>query len=250
LTEEFEKEDASIERIGEVISRDPALTMKILQLVNSAFFALPQPIDNPADAVMYLGMTTVRSLTLLEVFSKPMPLPVPGFSLDTLARHCWMTGMAARHVAAAERKDLKFGDQCFLAGLLHDVGQLILATEMPQEYAQVLQTARKQDLPLAQTELEHFGATHADVGAYLLARWGLPNPIIEAVALHHSPARCVDREFSTVIAVHVADAIMHEQLGPGVEKPPPVMDLTELTRLGLAGRIATWRAVAVAPKNF
>jgi len=250
LTEEFDKEDASVERIGEIISHDIAMTAKILQLVNSPFFGLPQPIDNPADAVMYLGLTTVRSLTLMQVFSNTVRPAIAGFSLDTLARHCWMTGMAARHVAEAERKNLKLCDQCFLAGLLHDVGQLILATSLPQEYTQVLQTAKSRNIPITQAEFEHFGATHADVGAYLLGLWGLPNPIIEAVALHHTPSRCIEREFSPVTAVHVADVLIHEQPGAGTEKPPPVLYMEYLTRLGLAGRIETWRADALAPERF
>jgi HD-like signal output (HDOD) protein/CheY-like chemotaxis protein len=249
LTEEFEKEDASLERIGEIISRDMAMTAKTLQLVNSAFFALPQPIDNPADAVMYLGLTTVRSLTLLQIFSQPAQPSTPGFSLDSLARHCWMTGMAARQVAESEKKDLKLSDQCFLAGLLHDVGQLILATGVPQEYGLVLQTARKENVPVAQAELEHFGTTHADVGAYLLALWGLPNPVIEAVALHHAPARCLDPGFSPVIAVHVADFFIHQQSRAGTEFPPPGLDLAHLARLGLDGRIEAWRTVTSARRE-
>jgi HD-like signal output (HDOD) protein len=250
LTEEFEKEDASVERIGEIISHDIAMTAKILQLINSPFFGLPQPIDNPADAVMYLGLTTVRSLTLMQVFAAPNYPPLPGFSLDSLARHCWMTGMAARHVAEAERRDLKMCDQCFLAGLLHDVGQLVLATNVPQEYARVIHASRDQGITVVQAEMDHFGATHADVGAYLLGLWGLPNPIIEAVALHHFPSRCVDREFSPVTAVHVADVIIHEHPGGGMEKPPPTLDTAYLKWLGLEGRIEVWRSVAVASKEF
>ena len=249
LTEEFEKEDASIERIGEIIAHDIAMTAKILQLANSAFFALPQRLDNPADAVMYLGLATVRSLTLLQVFSQFDQPAIPGFSLDTLGRHCWMTGMAARRVAEAERRDLKFCDQCFLAGLLHDVGQLILATGMPSEYALVLQTAKKQNRLVAEVESEQFGASHTEVGAYLLALWGLPNPIIEAVALHHTPSRCGDPNFSTVTAVHVADYFMHQQPGAATEYPPPALDLEHLTRLKLAGRVELWRGTASARKN-
>ena len=141
-------------------------------------------------------------------------------------------------------------DQCFLAGLLHDVGQLILATGLPEEYAMVLQKAKEQNLPVGKVEKEHFGATHADVGAYLLGLWGLPNPIIEAVALHHCPAQCVVQEFSLVIAVHVADVFVHEQSKSNTEFPLPVMDLALLTRLGLADRIETWRTVGLGEEKF
>ena len=108
------------------------MTTKILQLVNSAFFGLPQPATNVKEAVMYLGLTTIRALVLsVQVFSQFDQRAVKDFSIEELARHCWMTGLAARRIAEAEHCDPKMDDQCFLAGLLHDVGQLILATGLP-----------------------------------------------------------------------------------------------------------------------
>ncbi len=251
LTAEFQKDDPSMERIGEIISRDVGMTAKILQLVNSSFFGLPQPINKTFDAVMYLGLTTVRSLVMsLQVFSQFDPKLLHNFSLDALAQHCWMTGVVAGRVAQTEQKEMKMRDQCFLAGLLHDTGQLILATGLPEEYASVLNTAKTQNLPVAQAEKEHFGATHADVGAYLLGLWGLPDPIIEAVAMHHCPSLCVVPGFSPVIAVHVADAFVHEQSGISTELPVPVIDMAHLTRLGLADRIETWRNVGLGGEEF
>lgn len=242
LTNELRKTDPSIERIGEIISHDIGMTAKILQLVNSAFFGLPQHVDNPADAVLYLGLTTVRSLVLsLQVFSQFEASACKSFSLDALARHSWLTGIAARRLAQLERQDMKVLDQCFLAGLLHDTGQLILAFGVQEEYAAVLHTAKQQNCPAWQVEQEHFGASHADVGAYLLALWGLPNPIIEAVAMHHHPSRCIGGGFSSVVAVHVADVFEHERPGSETEMPPPALDLEYLQKLGLDGRIKTWR---------
>jgi HD-like signal output (HDOD) protein len=250
LMEEFQKDDPSPDRIGAIISHDIGMTTKILQLVNSAFFGLPQPINKPAEAVLYLGLATVRSLVLsLQVFSQFDPGVNRGFSLDVLAHHCWMTGVVASRVAQAEQKDMRMRDQCFLAGLLHDVGQLILATDLPGEYTDVMRQAKEQNVPLGEIEQKQFGATHASVGAYLLGLWGLPNPIVEAVALHHCPSRCVEPEFSPVIAVHVADVFMHEQPGVDTELPPPALDMDCLTRLGLAGRIETWRSVGMSREN-
>jgi len=242
LTAEFQKDEPSLERIGEIISRDIGMTSKILQLVNSAFFGLPQPISHPAEAVMYLGLSTVRSLVLsLQIFSQFDAKACREFSLDALAHHCWMTGVSARRLAQAERGDARTQDQCFLAGLLHDVGQLILAAGLPAEYQEVLQSARARNTPAWQVEQEHFGATHADVGAYLLGLWGLPNPIIEAVAMHHRPSACALHGFAPVVAVHVADAFIHARPGSNTEMPPPVIDQSFLAQVGLADRIDSWR---------
>ncbi len=251
LNEEFRRDDPSLERVGEIIARDIGMTTKILQLVNSAFFGLAQPINHPTEAVTYLGLTTVRSLALsLQIFSQFENQPRPFFSLDALAAHCWQTGVAARRVAQAERQDIKTRDQCFLAGLLHDVGQLILATGVPEEYARVLQAAKSENLPVEKAEQRHFSATHADVGAYLLGLWGLPNPVIETVALHHCPSRSVTREFSPVIAVHVADVFLHEQPGAKSELPPPALDMAHLTALGFGERIEAWRACCLGEEDL
>jgi len=248
LTEELRQDSPSIERIGEIISHDIGMTAKILQLVNSAFFGLAQPVSSATEASLYLGLNTIRSLVLsVGVFSQYDQKICKSFSLDALANHSWTTGVLARNVAKLERKDSKMLEQCFLAGLLHDVGQLVLAFGLPGEYSEVIAKSAKENLPVWQVEQEFFGATHADVGAYLLALWGLPNPIIEAVALHHHPSQCQATFFSPVIAVHVADVLVHEFSGTNTEIPLPQLDVVHLTRLGLAGRIETWRAAGKGP---
>jgi HD-like signal output (HDOD) protein len=130
---------------------------------------------------------------------------------------------------------------------MHDIGQLILATSLGEDYCQVIRHARQNVQPICQTEIEMFGASHADVGAYLLGLWGLPNPIIEAVAWHHAPARSLSPGFSVVLAVHVADVLVHESQTDCTEIPPPALDLTALERAGLLGQIEPWRQAALEP---
>jgi HD-like signal output (HDOD) protein len=242
FTKELRKDSPSLEHIGEIISRDIGMTAKILQLVNSAFFGLAQQVGSPTEAVVYLGLNTIRSLALsMEIFSQYDQKVCKSFSLNVLANHSWTAGVMARSVAQMERRDLKMLEQCFLAGLLHDIGQLILAFGLHEEYSEVIAKAKNQNLPVWQVEQEFFGATHADVGAYLLALWGLPNPIIEAVAQHHQLARCTGPEFSPAIAVHVADVFAHEFSPTSTEVPPPPLDIAHLTSLGFAGRIEDWQ---------
>ncbi|HZL43792.1 MAG TPA: response regulator [Verrucomicrobiae bacterium] len=241
LTGELRKEEPSIERIGEIISKDIGMTSKMLQLVNSAFFGLPQPISSAAEAVAYLGLATVRALVLsLQVFSQYEQKNIKGFSIDALAQHSWMTGGWARRIAETERCDPKISDQCFLAGLLHDIGQLILASGLPDEYAQVLENTRSPGKSLWAAEQDQFGTTHAEVGAYLLGLWSLPNPVIEAVALHHRPASAATGKFSPVIAVHVANALTHEKSGEAACAGND-LDLNCLATIGLGSRVPIWR---------
>jgi len=242
LTQELQKDDPDLDLVGRIISQDIGMMTKILQLVNSAFFGLAQPISNPAEAVAYLGLNTVRALALsLQVFSQFDKFKVKGFSVESLAKHGWTAGMFARRIAVSEHREQRMVDQCFLAGMLHDVGRLILAAEMPEAYARALEVARENKQAIWAAEQDEFGATHAQIGAYLLGLWGLPNPIIEAVAFHHHPTDCPTQAFSPVTAVHAANVFAHEQADTCGLLPGNDLDAAYLTSLGLGGRIETWR---------
>ncbi len=242
LTEELRKEEASLDRIAEIISRDIAMTAKILQLVNSAFFGLSQPAANVTEAVVYLGVNTIRALVLsVQVFSQFDQRTIKEFSIEGLSQHCWMTAVVARRIAEVEQTNPKCDDQCFLAGLLHDLGYLILASGVPEQYGQVLHGARESGRPVWEIEQAQLGATHAEVGAYLLGLWGLPTPVVEAVALHHRPAACAFRGFSPVLAVHVADALVQTLKPACAGKPDDQIDMAHFAALGLEGRIEQWK---------
>jgi HD-like signal output (HDOD) protein len=241
LTQELRKEEPSLENVGKIISQDIGMTSKILQLVNSAFFGLPQPLSSAREAVMYLGLATVRALVLsIQVFSQFDQNLIRGFSIDALANHCWITGVMARRISELENAGAQVNDQCFLAGLLHDVGQLILASGLPEEYARVITKANADGISLWEAEHGEFGATHAELGAYLLGLWGLPNMIIEAVAFHHRPSDSPVKAFSPLIAVYVADAFAHEQSGTASESTKDQIEQF-LAQHGLSDRLEIWR---------
>jgi len=234
LTKELEKQDPSVENVAETISRDLGMTTKILQLVNSAFFGLPQSITVPAEAVAYLGLATVRSLVLsLQVFSQFDGRRIGGFSMEALAEHCRTTGLFAQKIAQVKSRDVRIADQCFLAGLLHDVGQLVLAAGLPEQYGRVLANAREHSLSIWTAENEEFGATHAEVGAYLLGLWGLPDEVVEAVAFHHRPGEAPSSGFNTVIAVHIANSFAHDKAQTHPEWPGNGIDPAGVARSGV-----------------
>ena len=242
MINELRKPDADFEKINEMVSQDIGMTTKILQVVNSAFFGLAQPMSRTTDAVRHLGLNTMRDLVLcLKVFSQFEQITLPEFSIEELFQHSYQTATLARAIALTERRDLIFQDQCFLAGLLHDVGQLVLAAGTPEPYGRVLKTVRKLKVTLLEAEQAEYGATHAEVGGYLLALWGLQAPVVEAVTLHHRPQSALAQCFSPVVAVHVADVLAHELAGGQKDWQAMEMDKAFLAKLNLEERLEVWR---------
>jgi HD-like signal output (HDOD) protein/ActR/RegA family two-component response regulator len=240
--------DTSAEAVGQIISRDIGMTAKILQLVNSAAFGLHRPVLTPTQAVIYLGLDTMKNLALTaQIFASFEPVRLGTFSLPRLWNHS--TGVAALvcRIAETERLDPRQFNEMCLAGLLHDVGQLIFAANFNDEYDRVLEAVHSGEQPLEAIEHATFGATHARVGAYLLGMWGLPNAIVEALAYHHTPAVCPTQTFSALTAVHVADAWEHA-LHPEPGRAAAI-DRDYLQALNLTERLTVWQAQPPAPDS-
>ena len=131
--------------------------------------------------------------------------------------------------------------QSFTGGMLHDIGKLLLAANMPDDFKKALALARQEELYLWDAESKVFGTTHGELGACLLGIWGLPMPMVEAVALHHYPIRFLSKEFCPLTAVHLANAIEHEieQDNQGLVKA--TVDPNYAAELGLTDRLDAWR---------
>ncbi|GIX49667.1 MAG: signal transduction protein [Candidatus Tectimicrobiota bacterium] len=232
--------DSSLEEVGQIIEQDMAMSAKILQLVNSAFFGLRRHVASPTQAVCLLGLNTVQALVLsVQIFAHFDQAVLRRLALDTLWQHSLATSVCAKQIAADLASDRTTVDHAFMAGLLHDVGQLLLAANVPEAYGRALALAHEASLPLWEAEQAVFGATHAEVGAYLLGLWGLPDAIVEAVAYHHRPAACLHQAFSPLAAVHVADALVREAEAGGGEDTG--LNPQYVAALGLAERLAEWR---------
>jgi HD-like signal output (HDOD) protein len=247
LMEEIHSRDASLKKIAKIISRDIAMVTKILQMVNSAFFGLRTTVSNSEQAVALLGSDTIKSLVLsMQVFSQFDGAALPGFSLDALWQHGLATSSYARMIAKEEQAAQAVIDDAFTAGLLHDVGVLVLAANKPEEYRRVLALQQEKNLLDWQAEQEVFGATHAEVGAHLLSLWGLGEAIVEAVAFHHRPTACGVTEFSPLTAVHVANALQEQSQLAEEKKSSCQPDAEFLSKAGLREHLPKWCEVCQA----
>lgn len=175
--------DATLADVGGLVAEDIALSAKVLQLVNSSFYGLGRRIASIDEAVRFLGLGSLKALALAtDAFRAWQPAQdVAGFSVAELERH---SALVARAAAASLRHGAE-ADDAFAGGLLHDVGKLVLAAELPDELGQLLAEARASGRRLHEVERERAGYTHAELGGYLLSLWGLPENLVEAVAAHH-----------------------------------------------------------------
>ncbi len=244
LIKELEAPEGSIRKVGEIISRDLGMTAKVLQMVNSAFFGVRRHISSPTEAVSLLGLNTIMTLVLtIQIFSQFNEEPLPGFSPTALWSHSLRVGLFAKRIAQAAGQEVEVVKDSFTAGLLHDAGRLVLAANLPRQFVQALALARAEGISLCEAEQQVFETTHSEVGAYLLGLWGLPHPIVEAVAFHHRPGECLAPEFNPLTAVHVGDALECETQVTHLEWCPATLDLDYLTNLDLADQLAEWRKI-------
>lgn len=212
LMKEIRSSNSSAQTVGELVEQDMAITAKLLQVTNSAYFGFQQRISSPGDAVFLLGMQATASLVLaIEVFSHMDHLNPSYFVIDQIWRHSQKVGHSARAIAQKATRNHALAHEAFTAGLLHDVGKLALAINLKEEYRAALRLARQNQAPVWKAEQEIFGATHAEAGAYLLGLWGLSFPVIQAVAGHHQEPGTLGPEFTALTAVHLANILEYSR---------------------------------------
>jgi len=246
LTEALASEQGGSQQIGRIIAKDMAMTAMILKLANSAHFSLRTPVTSPAEATDFLGVELIQSLVLAcGLFGQAATFRIPTFSINHLWAHSLAVANAARKIAGQESgsPDSPRGQACFTAGLLHDLGVLILASRFPEDYQRVLELTRAAGGDLEAAERSIFGACHGPVGAHLLSLWGLPPDLSSAAAYHHEPRRQPGGGLTTALTVHVADAL-HANTAEHELFATAHLDLAYLTELGLADRVPVWRAAA------
>ena len=245
VTALLESEHGTNERIGAAIAKDMAMTAMLLKLANSAYLGLRHPVASPGEAIDYLGVELIKSLVLgYGLFGQASAFRIPTFTINHLWTHSLAVATGARRLAEAEGLGSAAAVECFTAGILHDLGLLVLASRFPEDYTQVLDLTRNAGGDLEAAERKVFGASHGPVGAHLLALWGLPAPLIEAAGWHHAPGHQNVRGFTPALAVHLADAFQAEHAEHEVFATAH-LDLDYLAALGFTERLPIWREQTV-----
>ncbi|WP_419784859.1 HDOD domain-containing protein [Pseudodesulfovibrio sp.] len=170
----------------EVIKRDPVFTLKILRLVNSAYFGLSREITSINQASVYLGLNTLKNVALgLAAVGAIPKANVAGLNMGAFWLHSLAVATATRTLGSMLGVCRDDAADYFAAGLLHDVGKVVFALYMPEEFQLALKLAADDNIPLYKAEEECIGATHADIGALLAEKWNLPTSLHEVIQRHH-----------------------------------------------------------------
>jgi HD-like signal output (HDOD) protein len=239
LTAAVRGPSVSVEGVTKIIEQDVAMSAKVLQLVNSAFFGLAKPLANVQSAVGYLGLETVKSLASeSEAFRVFVPDPrIDAGVCEAIQQHAQRTAA----IAAVLPVDSQIKEVLVLAALLHDIGRFVLASRMPDQFCSTQRWSAEHKCEPFEAEEELLGTSHAEIGAYLLGLWGIPNAAIEAIGHHHRPTRIPHTGLDVTVAVYVADLLAHEGSA--------VTDLREsdrkcLEELGILSELADFRRLA------
>ena len=233
LSEAIDHPRSSIADIAKIISEDLGLTARILKLANSPLFGYFSKIETITQAVTIIGVLQVRELALaLSVMDVFAGIPESMVNMDQFWRHSLATGLAARLLATSQREASL--ERFFVAGILHDVGRLVMYIRVPELSLELLERCRNTGELLYRAERELFGFDHAEVGGALLRRWKIPARVAEPVERHHSSQKAEQypREASML---HFADIVAHAlQIGNSGELLVPELDGAVWERLSVS----------------
>ncbi|MCP4266455.1 MAG: HDOD domain-containing protein [Candidatus Brocadiaceae bacterium] len=283
ITKEMQSPDPSLAKVGSLISEDISLSAKILQLVNSAFFSLPWRIIDPKQATIYLGSEAVKAIVLTNhIFSSISDeAETLGFNISQMWNHGLMVGVISGEIARAEQAGKDEIEEAITAGVLHDIGKLILL-KTPDTYKEIVSFIDYTGSDFIDAEYAVMKTSHAELGAYLLGLWGIPDSIVEIVAFHHEPSALIENILATMhnprlktkdnttptggvlksrsinkfikgltalAAVHTANALITQNNCPPGITTFPGIDMLYLKTVNLEDRLPRWVEVYDKIKN-
>lgn len=224
--------------VAGLLARDPVITAKLLQLVNSASYGDAPEQSDPMLALSGQGLDTIKELVeLAHQYSHFNATQGSGFSPQSLWEHSQRVSRVAGWIAEAAGAGDDVVKLSVTAGLLHDVGKVAVAANLPRQFNEAQFTARAQKLKFWEAEQQQLGATHAEVGGWMMCVWGLPLSVVEAVTLHHHPGRLATRRFTPLTAVHVANAFAKAS---SIEQVHDELDMAYIDAVRVRHRLGEW----------
>lgn len=237
LNEVMADPSASAESVSAVVSKDPAVATNLLRIVNSAYYGLPVRVSSVHLAISVLGFNTTKKIALkaavFSVFGKKRE-KLQQFDPLAFWQHAIFSGVAARSLGSnSEVFASSHAEDLYIAGLLHDIGKIILLEKACPRYLAVLRRAAQSRRPESELELEEFGFTHADLGSVLAIKWFLPEDLAIAIRYHHAPSRDpFHRALSSLI--HVSDHLAWNAGRPSTSGTvPPTLEHEVYDHAGL-----------------
>lgn len=222
----------SAKEVAQLISSDPAITSKVLRVVNSSFYGFPNRITTVTHAIVILGFNTIKSIvlssTIFDVFKKDTR---GGFDRQEFWKHSIGCGAAAK--VLARRMGFPTLEEIFIAGLLHDIGKIVLDQFLHEKFVDVQNLVRSRNCLMVEAEESTLGVTHADVGAWLFEKWNLSKGLIETTRCHHNPALASENA-KTASIIHFADILVRAlRFGNGGDNKIPQVSEAAWGQLGI-----------------
>jgi HD-like signal output (HDOD) protein len=215
LLEKLDDEGGSSDAIAGMIAKDPGISSKLLHLANSSLFGRASLVTDPFDAVLCLGTELIKAVVLSQELARQYAnFSHPELDLPKLWSHSWDVAELAQYICRQKRVPRSVGEEAFLAGLLHEVGMLILVENFPDQFKNACDAAKRKKTPLNAELLQTLRASPAQVGSYLLELWGMPSSVTRAVYFQEHPEREGEKRFSITTALYIANQIASRKVSP------------------------------------
>ncbi|MDB4975063.1 MAG: hupR1 3 [Myxococcaceae bacterium] len=238
------RQDFAIRDLAQVVEKDPSLCAKLLQTVNSSFFSVGRKMSTVQDAIAYLGTTMLKNLVMSVSLWRSLEEARPEAisRLQRVHTRCQRVAVLSRKIMSSSRTR---AEEAFVAGLLHDIGETLLIVYLPERWERATKQAQATGRPLHEVEQQLYNVDHAELGAHLLDAWGLPFPVLEAVAFHHTAPELEHNSLETADAVYIAETLVHARES-GAD-PEAALDKAYLERLDVADQVRNFLRMLSEP---
>lgn len=246
VAEELQSGEPDLQAVADLVEQDIGISATLMKVVNSSFFGFYETVTTPSRAVVLLGVEALKGLILGVNLLRELDLSdFPGYSVEKLWEHSLQTGYFAKVIANEEGLDREVSENCFICGILHDVGKLVLVTNLPEKYRSVLETVQAGNGPILDAEERVLGVNHAGIGAYLLGLWGFGIDVVSGVLGHHSPVLCGEG-VTPGLVVHAANVFQHELADSHSGYHFTSLDSDWFRSQQMEERLGRWREVCAA----